>query len=169
MNIKSLYILVFCNLFYLLFVTCTGKSRSLFFKGNGRSNQTADIICSGYCEDEQGHLLSLTDRDGKELSYTGVPVLDILNSAGVTTGKQLRGENLTKYVMVKCADGYEVLFSLAELDTAFTNKIIILANELEGKPLPAGKGPFRLVVPGEGRPARSCFQVIELVIRFAKE
>lgn len=86
--------------------------------------------------------VSLTDRDGKKHSYTGVLVLDILNHAGVTTGKQLRGENLTKYVMVKCADGYEVLFSLAELDTAFTNNMIILANELEGKPLRLVKGLF---------------------------
>lgn len=111
----------------------------------------------------------LKDRDGKSQTYTGVDVQDILNLAGVTTGGQLRGENLAKYMLVRCADGYEVLFSLAELDTAFTDRRIILADNLEGKALPAGKGPFRLVVPGEKRPARSCFQVIELVIRFAKE
>jgi DMSO/TMAO reductase YedYZ molybdopterin-dependent catalytic subunit len=113
--------------------------------------------------------VTLTDRDGKDHSYKGVPVLDILNSAGVTTGKQLRGENLSKYVLVKCSDGYEVLFSLAEMDTAFNNKMIILATEADGKPIPDGKGPFRLVVPGEGRPARSCFQVVEFVVKFAKE
>jgi DMSO/TMAO reductase YedYZ molybdopterin-dependent catalytic subunit len=112
---------------------------------------------------------SLKDRDGKDHSYTGVPVPDILNLAGVTTGAQLRGENLAKYMIVKCADGYEVLFSLAELDTAFTDKGIILADESEGKPLPAGRGPFRLIVPGEKRPARSCHQVVEFIIRFAKE
>lgn len=37
-------------------------------------------------------------------------------------GKELRGENLSKYLLVKCADDYEVLFSLAELDSSFTNK-----------------------------------------------
>jgi hypothetical protein len=40
---------------------------------------------------------------------------------------------------------------------------------MEGQPLAAGKGPFRLVVPGEKKPARSCMQVVEFVIRFAKE
>jgi len=113
--------------------------------------------------------VNLKDKDGKDHPYTGVPVLDILNMAGVTTGKQLRGENLTKYMMAKCADGYKVLFSLAELDTTFTSKMAILANELEGKPLPAGRGPFRLIMPGEGKPARSCFQVTEFVIKFAKD
>lgn len=113
--------------------------------------------------------VNLKDRDGKDHSYTGVSVLDILNLAGVTTGNQLRGENLSKYVLVRCADGYEVVFSLAEFDTVFSNKKIILSYETEGKPLPTGKGPFRLIVPDERRPARSCFQVTEFVIRYAKE
>jgi DMSO/TMAO reductase YedYZ molybdopterin-dependent catalytic subunit len=112
---------------------------------------------------------SLKDRDGKTVSYSGVSVPDILTRAGVTINKQLRGENLAKYMLVKCADGYEVLFSLAEFDSSFTDKTITLADALEGKPLPAGKGPFRLVVPGEKKPARSCFQVTEFVIKFAKD
>ena len=113
--------------------------------------------------------VNLKDRDGNEHPYTGVPIAEILDLAGVTTGKQLRGENLTKYMLVKCADGYEVLFSLAELDSSFTDRTVILADSTEGKPLRSGKGPFRLVVPGEKKPARSSFQVTELVIRFAKE
>lgn len=112
---------------------------------------------------------TMKDRDGKEHSYKGVPVQEILETAGVTTGKQLKGENLTKYLLVKCADGYEVIFSLAELDSSFTDRTVILADELEGKPLPVDKGPFRLVVPGEKKPARSSFQVTEMVIRFARE
>ena len=51
--------------------------------------------------------------------------------AGVTTSKKLRGENLSKYLLVKCADGYEVLFSLAEPDSSFTNRVVILADESE--------------------------------------
>lgn len=112
---------------------------------------------------------SMKDRLGKDQRYTGVAIQDILEMAGVTTGKQLRGENLAKYVMVKCADGYEVLFSLAELDSSFTDRKVILAYESEGKLLPAGVGPFRLVVPDEKKPARSCFQVVEFAIRFSKE
>jgi DMSO/TMAO reductase YedYZ molybdopterin-dependent catalytic subunit len=114
-------------------------------------------------------VVSMKDKDGNEHPYTGVPVAAILEEAGVTTGRQLRGENLTKYMLVKCADGYQVLFSLAELDSSFTDRIVIIADSSEGKPLPAGKGPFRLVVPGEKKPARSSFQVTEMVIRFAKE
>ncbi|MBS1565853.1 MAG: molybdopterin-dependent oxidoreductase [Bacteroidetes bacterium] len=112
---------------------------------------------------------TMKDRDGKDHPYKGVPIQDILDRAGATTGKQLRGENLSKYLLVKCADGYEVVFSLAELDSSFTDRVVVLADEMEGKPLPAGKGPFRLVVPGEKKPARSSFQVVEFVVRYAKE
>jgi DMSO/TMAO reductase YedYZ molybdopterin-dependent catalytic subunit len=143
------------------------KEEQPFIKVEGEVTQELKLTGADLSKMNQV-TVNLKDRDGKEHPYTGVPVLDILNKAGVTTGKQLRGENLTKYVMVKCADGYEVLYSLAELDTAFTGKITILATESEGKPLPAGKGPFRLVIPGEGKPARSCFQVVEFVIKFGK-
>ncbi|WP_217606588.1 molybdopterin-dependent oxidoreductase [Chitinophaga sp. GbtcB8] len=113
--------------------------------------------------------VNLKDRDGKDHSYSGTPIQAILEKAGVTMGKQLRGKNLSKYLMVKCADGYEVLFSLAELDSSFTDRQVILANETDGHALPADKGPFRLVVPGEKKPARSSFQVVEMVVKFAKD
>lgn len=111
----------------------------------------------------------LKDRLGTEQSYTGVPVQAIMEAAGVTTGRNLKGENLSKYLLVRCADNYEVLFSLAELDSSFTDRIVILADETEGKPLAGGKGPFRLIVPGEKKPARSAMQVVELIVRFAKD
>lgn len=112
---------------------------------------------------------SAKDKQGVMHSFSGVPLSGIFSRAGVTTGRQLRGENLAKYLLVKCADGYQVVFSLAELDSSFTDRVVILADQEEGKPLPAGIGPYRLIVPGEKKPARNCFQVTELAIRFAKE
>lgn len=108
------------------------------------------------------------DRDGKTHRYSGVPVTAILQEAGVTLGAQLRGENMAKYLLVKSGDGYEVLFSLAELDSAFTDRVVILADQVDGKPLPDGKGPFRIVVPGEKKPARWIWEVTTLTVRFAK-
>ncbi|MEA5259303.1 hypothetical protein VB264_16010 [Arcicella aquatica] len=40
-------------------------------------------------------------HNGKVYKYSGVPVTEILGKAGVTLGKQLRGENLSKYLIVK--------------------------------------------------------------------
>jgi DMSO/TMAO reductase YedYZ molybdopterin-dependent catalytic subunit len=82
-------------------------------------------------------------------SYTGVPVLEILNRAGVTMGKQLRGKNLAKFLLVTATDGYQVVFSLAELDTSFNEKEVILADKMDNKLIPSNPGPFQLIVPGE--------------------
>ncbi|HEY4107876.1 molybdopterin-dependent oxidoreductase [Puia sp.] len=109
------------------------------------------------------------DKQGVPHTFSGVALADIFKKAGVTTGRELRGENLAKYVLVTCADNYQVVFSLAELDSSFTDRVVILADQVEGKPLPAGTGPFRIVVPGEKKPARNCFQVLSIDIKFAKK
>ena len=109
------------------------------------------------------------DKQGTPHTFSGVALADIFKKAGVTTGRDLRGENLAKYVLVTCADNYQVVFSLAELDSSFADRVVILADQVEGKPLPAGTGPFRIVVPGEKKPARNCFQVLSIDIKFAKK
>jgi DMSO/TMAO reductase YedYZ molybdopterin-dependent catalytic subunit len=113
--------------------------------------------------------VSMKNHEGVLQQYSGVPIFDILQQAGVTVGKELKGENLTKYMLVRSSDGYEVVFSLAELDPSFTNRIVILADTKDGKPLADGVGPFRLVVPDENKPARSALEVTHLIIRFAKD
>jgi DMSO/TMAO reductase YedYZ molybdopterin-dependent catalytic subunit len=99
------------------------------------------------------------DRDGKEHTFKGISLYTILDSAGAPLGKALRGENLAKYVLVKASDGYEVVFSLPEIDPEFSEKIILLAYEVDGKPLAATEGPFRLVVPQDKKHARWIRQV----------
>ncbi|MGB8191019.1 MAG: molybdopterin-binding protein, partial [Chitinophagaceae bacterium] len=69
-------------------------------------------------------------------SYTGVSLIEILSLAGVTMGKQLRGKELAKYLLVSAADGYQVVFSLAEIDSSFNEKTIILADKKDGNPIP---------------------------------
>jgi DMSO/TMAO reductase YedYZ molybdopterin-dependent catalytic subunit len=108
------------------------------------------------------------DRDGKEHTFKGVMLWTILDSAGVTLGKDLRGENLAKYLLVKASDGYEVVFSLPEIDPEFSEKIILLAYKVDGKPLAATEGPFRLVVPQDKKHARWIRQLNSIQILFSK-
>lgn len=103
------------------------------------------------------------DKDGKvDHTYTGVTLSDILKKAGATMEDALKGKNLTKYLLVEASDNYQVVFALAELDKNYTDRLIILADTVDGKPLPAGEGPFRIIVQGEKKPARCVRQVIEL-------
>ncbi|MBZ4035410.1 molybdopterin-dependent oxidoreductase [Flavobacterium sp. 17A] len=143
-------------------------SKEAVLKVEGEVLKTLSISISDFAK--MPHVeANMKDRDGKIQQYSGVPVIEILKQAGVTLGKDLKGENLTKYMLVRASDGYEVLFSLAELDPVFTNRVIILADKKDGKPLENGIGPFRLVVPDENRPARSVHEVSHFIIRFAKE
>jgi DMSO/TMAO reductase YedYZ molybdopterin-dependent catalytic subunit len=108
------------------------------------------------------------DKDGKDHTYTGVLLSVILQKAGVTMGKDLKGENLTKYAIVEASDGYQVVFALAELDRDFTDRQIILATMVDGKPLAPTDGPFRIIVQDEKKPARCIKQVTGIKVAFAK-
>nr|WP_295928897.1 molybdopterin-dependent oxidoreductase [uncultured Dyadobacter sp.] len=108
------------------------------------------------------------DRDGKEHEFKGVALIQLLEKAGVTTGAKLRGENLAKYALITAADGYEVLYALAEIDPEFADQVILLATEKDGQPLPAGEGPFRIIAPGDKKPARWIREVRSIKIAFAK-
>jgi DMSO/TMAO reductase YedYZ molybdopterin-dependent catalytic subunit len=109
------------------------------------------------------------DHDGKEHVFKGVRLVDVLDSAGVTLGGKLRGANLTKYVLVKAADGYQVIFSLPEIDPEFTNQTVLLAYEVDGHPLPKGEGPFRMVVPSDQKQARWIRELTTIKVVFSKE
>jgi len=108
------------------------------------------------------------DHDGKDHVYTGVILAEILKKTGATLGPDLKGKNLTKYILIAASDNYQVVFALAELDKAFTDRIIILADQVDGKPLPAGEGPFRIIVQDEKKPARCVREVTEIKVITAK-
>ena len=160
-QILFIVMIIFCFLFHQV------KAQNSFIKIEGEANSMT--IHATDLQKMKRAEATMKDRDGKIYHYSGVPVFEILKQAGVTLGKDLRGENLSKYVLVKAADGYEVLFSLTEFDSSFTDRVIILADQLEGKPLPSGKGPFRMVVPVEKKTARCIFEVTSIIVRYAKE
>ncbi len=107
------------------------------------------------------------EKDNKDHTYSGVVLSAILQKAGVTLGKDLRGKNLTKYVLVEASDGYRVVFALAELDKDFTDRTIILASQVDGKLLPPGEGPFRIIVQDEKKAARCIRQVTNIKVQSA--
>jgi len=109
--------------------------------------------------------VEVKDHDGSVTTYEGVPLAELLKSAGAPIGEKLRGANMASYVLAHAKDGYRVVFALAELDFAFTDSKVLVAYAANGKPLPDGQGPFRIVVPQEKRSARwiRMLQRIEVV------
>jgi hypothetical protein len=76
----------------------------------------------------------------------------------------LRGPALADVVVVKGADGYRAVFGMAETDPAMRQSVPILADRAAAGPLDAKEGSFRVVSPGDLRPARSVRQVVSIEV-----
>ena len=106
-----------------------------------------------------------TKDHGKDATFEGVPLVEVLKLAGVQFGEHLRGKSLATYLLAEASDGYRVVFTLTELDPAFTDRMILLADRRDGKPLSGEEGPLRIVVPDEKRAARWIRQLVKLTLR----
>jgi DMSO/TMAO reductase YedYZ molybdopterin-dependent catalytic subunit len=93
-------------------------------------------------------------HEKKSETYEGVLLEELLKRAGAPHGEQLRGPLMTTYVVAEASDGYRVVFALAELDSDFMNSEVLVADTVDGGPIDAKRGPFRLVAPHDKRPAR---------------
>jgi hypothetical protein len=102
-----------------------------------------------------------------KVQYEGVALKGILEKAGILNAqKPLHGkQQLSQYVIVTGADGYRVVFSLAELEevTGATSNVL-LADKVDGKPLDNKEGPLQLVVPSDKRPERFVRMVSSITV-----
>jgi hypothetical protein len=106
---------------------------------------------------------------GAKHEMEGVLVYDLLKKAGQPFGEQLRRAQLVKYAIFSAHDGYRVLFSLPEFDPGFTAATALVADRMDGQPLPDKKGPLWLIVPGEKAAARSVYMLEQITLESAPE
>jgi DMSO/TMAO reductase YedYZ molybdopterin-dependent catalytic subunit len=109
--------------------------------------------------------LQVRDHEGRERVFEGVALVELLQRAGVPLGQDLRGDRMVTYVVVGAADGYRVVLALPEIDPAFSDRLILLADRRDQQPLPPQEGPLRLIVPGDKRQARWVRQVTSVTVR----
>jgi hypothetical protein len=98
-------------------------------------------------------MITVTEH-GKERTYEGVLLRDILTSAGAPLGDKLKGQNMPAFVYLTARDGYHIVLALAEVEPTIQDNRILVADTSGGNPLSAEQGPFRLVVPEDLKPAR---------------
>jgi hypothetical protein len=138
---------------------------SLPFSAAAQNAPGPDLVIRGAIGKEQQFTLAnlkqlsrttvtAKDHDGNSHTYEGVSLNLLLSQCGVPQKGDLRGKGMSLAVLAEAADGYHVVFSLAELDTDFTGTQVLVADTVDGKPLAEKEGPLRLVVPNDKRPAR---------------
>ena len=111
------------------------------------------------------HQASITVPYGDKATFSGAVIGDIVAEVGAPSDVRLHGPPVNQIVIVTGQDGFTTVLSLAETEKSFRTEPIILADQENGKPLDAKQGPYRLVIGGELKPARSVYAVIEIELR----
>lgn len=94
----------------------------------------------------------------------GVPMAEVLRIAGAPFGEALKGPNLTLCVVAEGLDGSEVLYSLTELDPEMHGARVMIIDRKNGRELPPGEWPFRIIVQDEKRDGRWVRGVVRLIV-----
>jgi hypothetical protein len=88
--------------------------------------------------------------EGDAVVYHGLPLLEVLEKAGLDT-RTMAGQRKTApaIVVVTARDGYTVAFSVGELLMHRADPRVFLVAETAAGPLPENEGPVRLFVRGD--------------------
>ena len=109
--------------------------------------------------------------DGAEHRLRGAPLGAILKKRGFTPGpmgpevpKKDKRAGYKWVVLATAADGFQALFSCAEVaeDMGATRAFVLF--EIDGKPIEGDKGPYRLWVQTDAEPSRSIWSVQKLEV-----
>ena len=114
------------------------------------------------------HQASVTTAYGKHLTYTGALLTDLLAEVGAPSDVRLHGPPVNQIVIVTGSDGFITVLSLAETEASFRKEPVILAYEANGEMLDQKEAPYRLVIGGELKQARSVYGVTQIELRPVK-
>jgi DMSO/TMAO reductase YedYZ molybdopterin-dependent catalytic subunit len=89
-----------------------------------------------------------------EAEFEGVPLVDLLTSAGVKFGDDLKGRRAATVAILEATDKYRVVVSLLEIDPQVVDRTVLVADKRGGQLLDAHEGPYRLIIPGDKREIR---------------
>lgn len=99
--------------------------------------------------------------------YEGPSLTHVMREAKIPVGARAHGAPMRGYLVVRGADGYAVVLSAVEADKELHDDVVILADTLNGQPLPEREGPWRLVVDDDSRSWRSVRNVVDMDYRLA--
>ena len=102
---------------------------------------------------------------GAAHTYEGVRLTELLRLVDAPTGARIHADADRDYLVVTGGDGFRAVYSLAETDGSVQRHPVILADKMDGAPLIPHDAPYRLVVDGDQKPARSVYAVTKIEVR----
>jgi hypothetical protein len=102
---------------------------------------------------------------GAAHTYEGVRLTELLRLVDAPTGARIHAEADRDYLVVTGGDGFRAVLSLAETDRSVQRHAVILADHMDGAPLTVHDAPFRLVVDGDQKPARSVYAIARIEVK----
>ena len=102
---------------------------------------------------------------GAAHTYEGVRLTELLRLVDAPTGARIHADADRDYLVVTGGDGFRAVYSLAETDGSVQRHPVILADRMDGAPLTPHDAPYRLVVDGDQKPARSVYAVAKIEVR----
>lgn len=110
------------------------------------------------------HVSFLTEHGTSSADFAGPLLWDVLVRAGAVDPGKPRG-TAREIIVVTGADGYIAALAIGEISPAFEDKQVILADEMDGKPLTPGH--LRIVVPLDRHGGRSVRDVVRIAVAAA--
>ena len=101
------------------------------FVGAAAVSQVAIVAPSGRQELSVSDLVSLPQVEvtvsdhGKPAQFVGVELHTLLERVGMPKGTGIHGKELAQYVLIEANDGYRVVFAVAELSPAFSDRKVV--------------------------------------------
>ena len=134
---------------------------------SARSQAPIAVVVEGTTHTVSASTLQKLPRDSARMVfheqpavvYQGVSLAAVLRESGVRSDS-LRGPALATRLVIEASDGYKVVLTLADLDPSLGGRRVLLADRVNGKALLPDEAPWRLIVVGDQRPARSARQVV---------
>jgi hypothetical protein len=87
-------------------------------------------------------------------TVSGVRLWDLIQRAGVPSAQASGRQRAVMYVKLTGADGQSAVLALVEVDPGFSQRTVLVIDRRDGKPLDSVEGPWRVIIPDDGRHAR---------------
>lgn len=162
---KIVHIILIVFSFALIASAQTNPKKEAVLRVEVENGKTLDLTAKDLAKFTRREIKA-KGHDEKESVYSGFNLSDILLSAGAKLGAgEMRGKELGAYVLVEAADGYRVVFAIAEIAPEFNDEVVLLADTRDGKPLDEKNGVWQIIVPDEKKHGRWVRQVTALKIK----